>query len=173
LKTNTIYFYTASILDWKCILNDETRQNIILSSIQYLTELNAVKVYAFVIMPNHIHIIWQPLSNEKVKNVQLSFMKFTAQKMLFQLQDSKYPQIDDFLVDKKDRKYQIWQRNPLAVELYSRKVIEQKLDYIHNNPVQGKWMLANNPMEYMCSSASFYENYDPKYFFLTHYMDDI
>jgi putative transposase len=162
LKTNAIYFYTASILDWKCILNDETRQNIILGAIQHLTELNALKVYAFVIMPNHIHLIWQPLSNEKVKNVQLSFMKFTAQKILFELQDSEYPQIQDFLVDKKDRKYQIWHRNPLAVELYSRKVIEQKLDYIHNNPI-----------EYVYSLASFYENDDPKYSFLTHYRDDI
>jgi putative transposase len=58
-------------------------------------------------------LLWQPVSNEKVKNVQLSFMKFTAYKILFQLQDSNYAQIDDFLVDKKDRKYQIWQRNPL------------------------------------------------------------
>ena len=173
MKTSTIYFYTASILDWKRILTDETRRNIILGSLQHLVDQQAVKVYAFVIMPNHIHLLWQPVSNEKVKNVQLSFMKFTAQKILFQLQDSKHPQIDDFLVDKKDRKYQIWQRNPLAVELYSRKVIEQKLDYIHNNPVQGKWMLTNSPEEYLYSSASFYEGDDSKYSFLTHYMDDI
>jgi putative transposase len=65
------------------------------------------------------------------------------------------------------------ERNPLAVEMYSRKVIEQKLDYIHNNPVQGKWMLANSPIDYHFSSASFYELGDKKYSFLTHYMEDI
>ena len=100
-------------------------------------------------------------------------MRFTAQKVLFHLQDSNSPLLDGLLVDKLDRKYQIWQRNPLAIELYSRKVIEQKLDYIHNNPVQGKWMLANNPLGYKYSSATYYENEDLSFPFLTHYIYDI
>jgi putative transposase len=88
-------------------------------------------------------------------------------------QQGRNSKLEDFLVEKKDRKIQIWQRNPLAVEMYSRKVIEQKLDYIHNNPVQGKWMLVNSPIDYYFSSASFYEMGDKKYSFLTHYMEDI
>jgi hypothetical protein len=48
-------------------------------------------------------------------------------------------------------------------------VIEQKLDYIHNNPCQGKWMLADNPVSYQYSSAAFYECDDKSYPFLTHY----
>ena len=111
-------------------------------------------------MPNHIHLLCTPLENKKHQNVQLNFMRFTAQKLLFQLQDFGYSHVDDFLVDSKDRKYQIWQRNPLAVEMHSRKVIEQKLDYIHNNPVQGKWMLAKSPLDYEYSSAQFYESED-------------
>ncbi|MGL1889362.1 MAG: hypothetical protein OCD76_22800 [Reichenbachiella sp.] len=77
------------------------------------------------------------------------------------------------LVGKRDRQYQVWQRNPLAVELYARHVVEQKLDYIHHNPLQGKWMLASSPLEYEYSAVLFYENEDSKYSFLTHYMEDI
>ncbi len=70
-------------------------------------------------------------------------MKFTAQKIKFFLQDNESEYLEEFLVNKNDRTYQIWQRDSLAVELYSPKVIEQKLDYIHNNPCQGKWLLAD------------------------------
>jgi len=124
-----------------------------------------------VIMPNHIHLIWMPVKNNSVKNLQLSFMKFTAQKIRFYLQDSHPKYLEEFLVNKKDRAYQIWQRDPLAVALYSPHVIEQKLDYIHYNPCQGKWLLADEPTAYVWSSASKYELEDKKYSFITHYKD--
>lgn len=79
-------------------------------------------------MPIHIHIIIKPLDNPKFKNVQLSLLRFTVQKIKFYFIDHKSSALGNFLVNSKDRKYQIWQRNPLAVELYSRGVIEQKLD---------------------------------------------
>ncbi|MGL1889363.1 MAG: transposase [Reichenbachiella sp.] len=80
-----IYFYTATINDWKYVLLENDRKQIILNSLQWLVEQQVVKVYAFVIMPNHVHFIWKPIPNEKAKNIQLSFMKFTAQQILFQM----------------------------------------------------------------------------------------
>lgn len=154
-------------------MENNGRKKIILNSLNHLVDQGALRVCAFVIMPNHIHLIWKPLSNENVKNIQLSFMRFTAQQILFHLQDSKSIHIEKFLVDKKDRKFQIWQRNPLAVHSYSKEVIEQKLDYIHNNPVQGKWMLAQSPTEYRYSSACFYDGNYTAFKFLSHYVDEI
>ena len=54
----------------------------------------------------------------------------------------------------KDRKYQVWERNPLTVEIWSENVMKQKLDYIHNNPVKAG--LVKQPEEYQFSSASYY-----------------
>lgn len=111
--------------------------------------------------------------NPKYKNVQLSFMRFTAQKIKFYLIDHNSPALEKVLVNSKDREYQIWQRNPLVVELYSRKVFEQKLDYIHRNPVQGKWNLSETDIDYKYSSIRFYEESELVIPFLSHYMDDI
>jgi hypothetical protein len=69
--------------------------------------------------------------------------------------------------------YQFWKRNSLPIILYTPEVIYQKLDYIHNNPVQGKWMLANSPIEYKYSSAKFYETGIDDFGFLTHIGDRI
>jgi hypothetical protein len=65
-------------------------------------------------------------------------MKFTSQQIKFDLQSNHPKVLEHFRVDAIDRAYQIWERNPLNTFLYSRKVIEQKLDYIHNYPVSGK-----------------------------------
>ena len=53
-----------------------------------------------------------------------------------------------------------------AKAIYNEKFFNQKLNYIHLNPVSGKWKLVNDYTEYEHSSASFYEtgevkNYEP------------
>jgi hypothetical protein len=45
----------------------------------------------------------------------------------------------------------------LGIEIYSVKVAKQKLEYIHNNPVKGKWKLAKDYFSYHYSSVRFYE----------------
>ncbi len=61
-------FFTATILEWKHLLADDRMKQIIVSSLQFLVNDRRVKVYGFVIMPNHIHIIWQILDgHEKAK----------------------------------------------------------------------------------------------------------
>ena len=56
-----------------------------------------------------------------------------------------------------ERNHRFWQRDALAVHLNSKKKIEQKLEYIHLNPLQEKWNLVNRPEDYKWSSAKFYE----------------
>lgn len=55
--------------------------------------------------------------------------------------------------------------------LGSGEIIEKKLDYIHNNPVQGKWTLSEGPLDYKYSSARFYEHEVIEFDFLAHYME--
>jgi REP element-mobilizing transposase RayT len=49
-------FFTATILEWKNLLADDRMKDIIISSLQFLVNDGRVKVYAFVLMPNHIHV---------------------------------------------------------------------------------------------------------------------
>ena len=127
-----------------------------------------IELNAFIIMHNHIHLIWQPLPGHTLQAIQLSFMKFTAQQIKFAYLDSNNIIIDQCLVNKMDRMYQIWKREPLSVELSSEKVFLQKLEYIHYNPV--KACLCNNPDDYHYSSALFYEKGTDQFNMLTHYM---
>jgi putative transposase len=149
-------FFTATILEWKHLLKEDTFKDIIIDSLLYLTREKSIVVYGFVIMPNHIHLIWQIQDGYKREMVQNRFLKFTAQQMKFRLIDTSDTRLSQFMVNAKDRQYQFWERNALSIDLWSPNVFTQKLDYIHNNPLQDKWQLVQYPEDYKYSSAKFY-----------------
>jgi REP element-mobilizing transposase RayT len=156
-KTSDLYFFTATVLNWKTALLVDQRKEIILDCLRFLKNENRIKIYGFVIMPNHIHLLWQNLLeyNDKWRQLtQGSLLKFTSNKIL-PLMDSF--EKSNYRVNASDRVHQFWEREPLWVECYNMEMVEQKLNYIHKNPCAGKWMLADNIIEYKYSSAKFYE----------------
>ncbi len=164
-------FFTATILEWKHLLKDDVFKDIIIKSLQFLKKEKSIVVYAFVIMPNHIHLIWQIQDGFKRENIQMRFLKFTAQQMKFRLADTADIRLNNFLVNDKDRQYQFWERNSLSIDLWTSAVFDQKLDYIHNNPLQDKWKLADLSENYKYSSANFYATGYDEFELLTHLND--
>ena len=159
-------FYTATIMEWKHLLKPDKYKDVILQSLQYLVVNKQVTLYAFVIMSNHIHLIWQALPGKTPQQIQHIFMKFTAQQIKFDLVAHHPLALEKFRVDAKDRTYQFWKRNPLGVDLYTHDVFMQKLEYIHCNPVKAG--LCNLPEEYFYSSAKFYWTGVDNFNMLTH-----
>ena len=160
-------FFTATILEWKYLLKPDKYKNIITDSLDFLVTEKRAAVYGFVIMPNHMHLIWHIAEGHKREDVQRDFLKYTAQQIKFDLIEQHPALLEKFKVGARDRTYQIWERNPLSISLFSKNVFLQKLDYIHNNPVNAG--LCSLPEEYIYSSASFYINEDKRWSFLTHY----
>ncbi len=171
MELNEIYFYTVAILDWIPLLKEEKFKLIVLNSLIHLIEKKKIVVYGFVIMPNHIHIIWQSLEKNGKEMPYASFMKFTGHAFLEELRETNDPLLTRFKVTRNSRDHQFWQRNGLPIVMYNRKILEQKLDYIHFNPLQEHWKLVSYPNDYYFSSCSFYEQQDKRFSWLTHYMD--
>ena len=159
-------FVTVTCLDWKHVLSDNRFKDIIIESLAFLCKAKRVSVYAFVVMSNHFHLIWQMLGNQRRDEVQRDFLKFTSQQILKILRNEKSEIQEELLVLSKDRKYQVWERNPLCIPLWSPEVINQKLDYIHENPVSAG--LCKCPWDYEYSSAGFYYRQEKRWSFLTH-----
>jgi len=166
-----VYFYTATILQWQKLLKPDKYKDVIISSLQYLTEKQKIAVYAYVIMPNHIHLLWEMLAMNGNEKPHASFMKYTAHRFLKDL-EANHPQVlPYFQVGVSNRQYQFWERNSLPIEVYSPDVFEQKMNYIHANPMQEKWNLASKPHLYRYSSAHFYEEGIDEFGILTHYKE--
>jgi putative transposase len=150
-----VYFFTCTIHKWYALLDGEENKQLIVNYLKELSDKNLITVYAFVIMPNHIHLIWRQNNLNGKETAQGSFLKYTAHQFLKRLKiegaSKKYE------VNAANKKHEIWQRDSLSIEIYSREVAEQKLDYLHFNPVSGKWKLSKDDLDYYYSSARFYE----------------
>lgn len=168
MELEKIYFFTCTIHKWIPLLNEEKFKNIVLSSLKYLSNKQLIKIYGFVIMPNHIHLIWEMLKPNGKEMPHASFLKFTSHHFLKELRVCNPEVLSKFKVEEVNKDYCFWQRDSLPIELYSPSVIFQKLDYIHRNPCRGKWMLVDDPENYQHSSYGFYEKGVDTFGFLTH-----
>ena len=161
------HYFTATIHNWDSLLKQDDYKDIIIDCLSFLVNDNRVEVNAFVIMSNHVHIIWQPLQQYTLTQIQTSFMVYTAKSIKKKLLEKNPDLLKGHKVNKYDRAYQIWKREPLSVELFTEKVFIQKLEYIHQNPVMAG--LANFAEEYHYSSAKFYELGIDDFDFIAHY----
>ena len=163
------YFYTDTIYGFKNLLYDDKLKLTLISSWQYLTENKLIEIYGYVIMPNHIHLLWNILQPNGKESPAGSFTKYTGHQFKKYLNETNVDLLQQFNSDKKDRSFQFWKRDPLAIPIDSEKIFYQKLDYIHLNPTTEKWQLAKLPEDYRWSSASFYENGIDEFGILKHF----
>ncbi|TDG37362.1 transposase [Pedobacter changchengzhani] len=167
---SNIEFFTATCLNWQNLLSPEKHKEIVLSSLKFLVDENRIWIYGYVIMPNHVHILWRKQDLWIDKSIQQQFLKFTAQQIKFNLIANFPNELEKYKSSQADRNYHFWERRPYSATMNSRRVLEQKLDYIHYNPVKKEFCTL--PEDYIYSSAKYYllgqENK-----LVTHYMEHI
>ncbi|MEP6685045.1 MAG: transposase [Parafilimonas sp.] len=166
---NNCYFYTDTIYQFRHLLADDHLKEVVIASLRYLVEKRLVTIYGFVIMPNHIHLLWFMHSNNGKESAAVSFAKFTAHMFKKHLQQTG--ELHVYKSDKQDRQYQFWKRDPLAICVSTEKIFISKLEYIHNNPVKEKWSLCKYAEDYKWSSAKFYITGEDEFKILTHYKE--
>ncbi len=151
------YFWTATIRNWYYLLAPEEMKMVVINSLRYLVQNELVKVYGYVIMPNHIHLIWTVLRQNGKESPQGSLLKFTAHQFKKIISFNDPTSLTAYEVEASNKQYEFWQRDSLAIPLFTRDVILQKLNYTHYNPVAKHWRLAVSFDQYRFSSASYYE----------------
>ncbi len=168
-ELNEVYFWTITINKWQHLLKADENKMIIINSLQWLVQKGLVKIYGYVIMPNHIHLVWEQLAMNGKEFPKNSFEKFTAKTLVSNMKASNNSNLKNYAVTATDRQYNIWLRDPLAIKIFSPEMAVQKIDYIHLNPMQPHWLLCSNPADYRFSSAIFYEHKIDEFGLLTHF----
>jgi putative transposase len=166
MEIGQIYFWTATINGWRHLLQPDAYKDVIIGSLEHLSAAKLIDVFAFVIMPNHIHLIWRMLAANGKESANGSFLKFTAHEFKRMLKQDPNSDLEKYAVVARNKKYEFWQRDPLAIHLYTRPVAYQKMDYLHYNPMAERWQLATEPSGYKYSTAKFYENGIKDYLFI-------
>ena len=154
------YFITTSVNKFVKIFKKRKYVYIILENINFYKEKYGFKLIAYVIMPDHIHMLIYP-DQGRVKEISKfieDFKKFTARKLCEQMKkDKRINWLRLFRLEepkKKNWEYQIWQQGYDDLGVYSPKILRTKINYIHNNPVRKG--LVEEPEDYLYSSARNY-----------------
>ena len=124
-------------------------------------------------MLNHIHIIWEMIEMNGQEKPSASFLKHTSHQMQKKLKVMNTHIYQSYNVEEITRKQRYWKRDPLAIKIFSREMLQQKLEYCYNNPLQAHWNLATTPEDYFYSSAFDYKNNLSRFTFLKHYFDRV
>jgi REP element-mobilizing transposase RayT len=130
--------------------------NILTETVKYYKQNKKLKVHAYVILDNHFHMI---VSGEDLSQTLSCIKSFTAKRIIEELCiDKKDWLLHQFkfskLLHKKESSYQVWQEGFHPQQILSDNMLQQKVDYIHMNPV--KRGLVAEPYYWRYSSASFY-----------------
>ncbi|MGY3054694.1 putative transposase [Pedobacter sp. UYEF25] len=172
VEMGEVYFWTATINKWQHLMLESDYKSVITDSLIHLTNLGKVDVFAFVIMPNHIHLIWKINQMNGKEAPQSSFLKYTAHTFKKMLKADENKRLDFYKVEGENKSYEFWKRDSLAIHLFNEEIAYQKLDYLHYNPCTAYWQLAKNPSDYLFSSAKYYEEGVKNFGFLKDLRDE-
>jgi REP element-mobilizing transposase RayT len=120
-------FVTITCLNWKPFLQNDYHKQIIVEALKCRVAKDEISIYCYVIMPNHMHFLWQLHDGIIREDFQRDFLKFTARSILKFMKMNDDPLHCDTIVQTSDRKHQVWERNALRVDIFSEKVFRQKM----------------------------------------------
>lgn len=155
------HFCTATVFGYKPVLLDDVARRLLITSWKEHKKRWNVTIYAFVMMPEHIHIVVKGSADGVRKFMQYSLAQ--ASKDIRSMLERKAEQCDlqaiDHLHHMKEcangtSSGKLWKERFRAVALDREDAILVKLEYIHNNPV--KRGLAEKPEQWVWSSYSNY-----------------
>ena len=137
IEINQPHFMTLTVLHWIPVFTRPETVEIIFNSLRYLMT-EGLKINAYVILENHLHLIAQ---SEQLDRDMARFKSFTAKQLLAYLQSRNIKPILEQLTfykkaHKGDRQYQFWQEGVHPEWIHNEAMMRQKIDYIHHNPVK-------------------------------------
>ena len=158
-----LYFVSFAVVGWLDVFTRNEYKDLVLESLAFCQNNKGMEVHAWCIMTNHVHLIFRSIKGQQPELLLGDLKRFTSRNVIKAVQENPRESRKEFLLDsfKKEAakssnttNYQFWRHDNKPIELWSNEVIQQKIDYIHNNPVEEG--IVFRPEDYKYSSASDY-----------------
>jgi REP element-mobilizing transposase RayT len=173
-----VYFCTVTCYKWLALFEESDGYETVYTWFDHLTK-NGCLVLAYVIMPNHLHVLLYPANplnklNKLVGNGKRCMAYDIIKRLTHLNKIDLLNQMSNGVKSseaKKGKKHEVFRLSFDARKCFNEKMLEQKLDYIHRNPVSGKWNLVKDFVNYKHSSASYYEEDRTGKYKVVHYKE--
>jgi len=176
---NGIYFITFTNSRWLKLFEIINGYDIVYKWFDYLKSKSHF-IVGYVIMPNHVHCLlaFRNTQGRSINSIVGNGKRFMSYEIVNRLKEQNnetmLKQLSSFVntTDKRRGKlHEVFEPSFDWKECSSEKIIEQKLEYMHNNPCRGTWDLVEQPWDYVHSSAQFYFNGIPGVYEVISYSD--
>ena len=157
------YFVTFAVEGWVDVFTRPLYKDIIVESLRHCQKEKGLIIYAWCLMTNHIHLIVGRKGEHTIESIIRDFKKFTSVQICRAIEGNAQESRKSWMLrlfqsaaldSKKHINYKFWQNEYHPVELFSNELVDQKLEYIHDNPV--KEGVVDRPEHYLYSSARDY-----------------
>ena len=159
-----IHFVTFAVVEWVDVFTRKLYKDIIVDSLKHCQNERALLVHAWCLMSNHLHLILSA-RNHDTSEILRDFKKYTSKQITAAIKNNKQESRRDWMLrvfreqgekNSRNTNYQFWRQDNQPKELYSSTFIVQKINYIHNNPVEAG--IVERPEHYLYSSARDYHH---------------
>jgi len=154
------HFLTFQVVGWVDLFTHRDYRNVVIESFKYCQQHKGLNLFAFVIMSNHIHLLAQSEVGDLSGFIR-DFKSYTSKRFLEIMESGMESRrewmkrvFEHYATYKEKQAHQLWTHENHAEHIYSQKFIEQKVLYIHNNPVRSG--IVAKPEDYLYSSARNY-----------------
>jgi len=162
-----VYYMTFTVVGWIDIFSRQLYRDIFIESLKYCQQNKGLHLHAYVIMSNHVHLVVSVDEKNGISNFVRDCKKFTSKEIISSIEHNQIESRRDWMLHQfkyfasrhsRNERYQLWDHDNHFIELTSSAFTQQKIDYIHNNPVRAG--LVYKPEDYIYSSASNYAGID-------------
>jgi putative transposase len=153
------HFVTFTVVGWVDVFSREHYKQIITCSLKYCQENKGLVLHAWVIMTNHVHLIMSSDSN-KLEYLVRDIKKYTSKQIIKAIEDNPEESRKEWMLNlfsyagkcnNKNKDHQFWKQDYHPIELNTPQKVQQRLNYLHNNPVRAGHVW--EPWHYKYSSA--------------------
>ncbi len=147
---------------WVDVFTRKNHKMCVVDSLKYCQKHKGLELYAWCLMPSHLHAIVGASEGYVLSDILRDFKKHTSKQIIKQIQEEPesrrewiLPLLQKYCAHlKRNQQFKLWQDGNHAEVIFSNKFFDQKLDYIHQNPVED--MIVSVPEDYLFSSARNY-----------------
>jgi putative transposase len=140
-----VYFLSFATVGWIDVFTRNLYKDILIDSLRYCQAEKGLLIHAWVIMTNHVHLVASVKEGNNLVDVVRDFKKHTSKEIVKAIIANPQESRKEWMVaifkkagayNPNNKDFQFWRQDNKPIELFSNEVIDQKINYIHNNPVE-------------------------------------
>ena len=155
-----------TVVGWIDIFTRPNHKMLLVNSLKHCQQKKGLELYGYCIMPSHVHLIAKAVGTATLSDILRDFKKYTSKKLIEQVNEEPESRREWMLAYfsseagkiKRNKYYKVWQDGSQPKEIFSNSFFYEKLNYIHQNPVED--LIVEKPEDYLFSPARNYAGLD-------------